>query len=93
MSKPVEMKYMETDPGHCRVNFKTKNHHNQWIYYCIMEEIIDVSVKLYRSTGGDWNEPEYPVTVREGAVLNFEMPPDEYGQKLVKLYQGGDNAA
>lgn len=96
MPKTIEMKYMDTDSGFCKVNFKTKVMHEDegwhWAYYCIMEETAN-QVSLYRTSGGDWNEPECTVTPKEGVTVEFETPPDEYGQKLVELYKEGNNAA
>lgn len=83
-------KYNYTDSGFCRVNFKVENDSGQTINYCLMEDGCDV--KMYRTTGGDWDEPEYPVKLKPGVVIDFETPPDEYGQELVRRYKESLNA-
>ena len=76
--KTVTLRYTGTDPGFCRVNFKTLNAQGQTIRYCLMEDGPDV--KLFRTSGGDFDEP-MPEVRHE-----FETPPDEYGQELVRRY-------
>lgn len=83
--KTVTLQYSETDPGFCRVNFKTVNASGQTIRYCLMEDGADV--KLFRTSGGDWDEPMYSIKPLPEVQLDFETPPDEYGQELVRRYQ------
>ena len=82
--KTITMQYTETGPDFCRVNFKTTNAADQTIHYCLMEE--GSGVGLYRTSGGDFDEPQYSVKPRPGVEVEFETPPDEYGQWLVRRY-------
>ena len=82
--KAITLQYTGTDPGFCRVNFKAINKHDQTIHYCLMEDGADV--KMYRTSGGDWDEPMYVVKPRSGFKIKFETPPDAYGQELVRRY-------
>ncbi len=83
--KIVMMLYKSTDSGFCRVTYYTKNESGQKIHYCLMEEGIEV--KLYRTSGGDFDEPMYEVRIKENVKVHFEVPSDEYGQKLLSLYK------
>ena len=83
--KTVTLQYAGTDPGFCRVNFKSANDCGQAIHYCLMEDGTDVD--LYRTSGGDFDEPQCSVKPKPGTKLDFETPPDEYGQELVRRYQ------
>ena len=82
--KTVSLQYTGTDPGFCRVNFNTVNAQGQTIHYCLMED--DPDVKLFRTSGGDWDEPMYSVKPLPEVQPEFETPPDEYGQELVRRY-------
>ena len=82
--KTVSLQYTGTDPGFCRVNFKTLNAQGQTIRYCLMEDGPDV--KLFRTSGGDFDEPMYSVKPLPEIKPEFGTPPDEYGQELVRRY-------
>ena len=82
--KTVSLQYTGTDPGFCRVNFKTLNIQGYTIRYCLMEDCPDV--KLFRTSGGDYDEPMYSVKPWSEIKYEFETPPDEYGQELVRRY-------
>ena len=82
--KTISLQYTGTDPRFCRVNFKTLNAQGQTIRYCLMEDGPDV--KLFRTSGGDWDVPMYSVKPLPEVRHEFETPPDEYGQELVRRY-------
>lgn len=82
--KTVTLIYTGTDPGFCRVNFKTLNAQGCTIRYYLMEDGPDV--KLFRTSGGGFDEPMNSVKPWSEIKYAFGTPPDEYGQELVRRY-------
>jgi len=73
----IKMKYEYTDEGYCRVMYSIEE-----CSYCLMEEGGPHSVELYRCTD-DYHEPNYPVRLRKGAEIEFEVPTDPYGVSVL----------
>ena len=82
MTTLIKMHFRHTDIGFCRVNYAYENNNGQTIKYCLMEDGSEV--KLYRQSQDD--EPDYPAGL-PGVYVDFEQPPDGYGQELLRRYQ------
>lgn len=80
----ITMKYTYTESGYCRVHYRYKNQHGEWVEYCLMEDFD--TVKMYRCSMD--GEPDY-VVVPDLSELDLEIPPDEYGRELYQRYMGG----
>ena len=86
----LKFKFDYTESGFCRTHFTTKHPDGYILYYCLMDNgsggVEDVG--LYRCSKD--GEPDYKVTFKSGTVVEvveFETPSDEYGEKLLKLFQ------
>jgi len=79
-------KYHYTESGFCRVHYIWKNKDNNELYYCLMDngysDVMDV--ELFRCSQD--GEPDYKVNFKSEVKLEFETPPDTYGQELLKQF-------
>lgn len=67
-----KFKILSIDQGFCRINYVTKNHDNQKIYYCLTYDFSN-NIELCRSTPD--LEPYHPVKIKEGKAAElFELP-------------------
>lgn len=73
-TKQWNFKIKSIDQGYCRILYETRNSSDEKIYYCLQEDYNDQPVNLYRCTQQPWCEPDYIVTIKKDAVLEFEIP-------------------
>jgi hypothetical protein len=66
----LNLKLNYVDEGYCRIVYKSES----GCSYCLQEE-RDNYFEFYRTTGGDWDEPSYPVDFKH--VLTIEPAPED----------------
>jgi hypothetical protein len=81
----IKMEYTYTEAGFCRVHYRYKNQHGEWVMYCLMEDFD--AVKIYRCAMD--GEPWY-VVVPAWEDLDLEIPPDEYGKEHYDRFLKGE---
>jgi len=79
--------YRYTEIGYCQVHYVCKHPNKYNCYYCLMDDGSGnvMNVKLFRCSKD--GEADYPVKITPGAEIEFQIPPDAYGQKLLQEFE------